>query len=119
MVLLLLLVVVAVITNPDKERHKEVLKNKMMEEVQKAVSDDPAASFFGSGEVGQALDVILVGVVVDKILDNFMSIENYIVFSTTKMRWKGEVRTIGIGLFGNVFLIRGIEDNLEGAFSNY
>ena len=39
-----------------------------------------------------------------------MTRDNYILFSITKISWKGESRNIGYGLFGNVFLSEKVKE---------
>ncbi|MBK8442421.1 MAG: hypothetical protein IPL35_02955 [Sphingobacteriales bacterium] len=38
------------------------------------------------------------------MIDNSVSTDNYILFSTTKYSLEGETKVVGIGAFGNVFI---------------
>jgi hypothetical protein len=70
-------------------------------------------------QAGQALGMMLGGALVDKIIDNLVSTENYILFSTTKISWEGETKIIGIGAFGNVFTTSKLDDTMnEGLLKN-
>ncbi len=114
-----LIFVVAVLTNPDQSRHKEVIKNKLITYLQKSIKKDQTKPKDEWEEAGQALGIMLGGMIVEKVLDNFMSTDNYIVFSTTKITWDGETRIIGIGAFGNVFMTRELDKSLnEGLLEN-
>jgi short subunit fatty acids transporter len=114
-----LIVLVAVLTNPDQNRHKEVIKNKLITYLQKSIKKDQTKPKDKWEEAGQALGIMLGGMIVEKVLDNFMSTDNYIVFSTTKITWDGETRIIGIGAFGNVFITKELDKALnEGLLEN-
>jgi hypothetical protein len=108
-----LIVLVAVLTNPDQNRHKEVIKNKLITYLQKSIKKDQTKPKDEWEEAGQALGIMMGGMIVEKVLDNFMSTDNYVVLSTTKITWDGETRMIGIGAFGNVFLTRKLDDALN------
>ena len=108
-----LIVLVAVLTNPDQNRHKEVIKTKLITYLQKSLDKDQAETRDEWKQANQALGIMLGGIIVEKVLENFMSIDNYVVFSTTKITWEGESRIIGIGAFGNVFLTRELDEALQ------
>ena len=108
-----LIVLVAVLTNPDQNRHKEVIKTKLITYLQKSLDKDQAETRDEWKQANHALGIMLGGIIVEKVLENFMSIDNYVVFSTTKITWEGESRVIGIGAFGNVFLTRELDEALE------
>lgn len=61
----------------------------------------------------QALSMMLGGAVLDGFVDNTVSSDNYILFSTTKMTLYGESKVIGIGAFGNVFISNKIDKAIE------
>jgi hypothetical protein len=111
--LLSLIILVAVLTNPDQNRHKEVIKNKLITYLQKSVSKGQTETKNEWEQADQALGIMLGGILVEKILDNFMSTDNYVVFSTTKITWEGKTKIIGIGAFGNVFLTKELDESLN------
>jgi hypothetical protein len=108
-----LIVLVAVLTNPDQNRHKEVIKNKLITYLQKTINKDQAKPQDEMEQVAQVIGITLGGMIAEKILDNLMSTDNYIVFSTTKITWDGETRIIGIGAFGNVFITKELDESLN------
>jgi len=108
-----LIILAAVLSNPDQDRHKEVVKNKLITYLQKSYNQGQPAPKDEWEEGGQALGIMLGGMIIEKVLDNFMSTDNYVVFSTTKITWDGEARIIGIGAFGNVFITKELEESLE------
>ena len=109
----------AVLTNPNQERHKEVIKNKLITYLQKSLSKGQTETKNEWEQADQAFGIMLGGILVDKILDNFMSTDNYVVFSTTKITWEGKTKIIGIGAFGNVFITKELDESLnEGLLEN-
>lgn len=102
-----IIIVIAVHTNPDKTRHKEVLKDSFIEYMQKYDASDQTGT---SDESDYLLDALMAGgALIDKTLDYLVSIDNYVVFSLTKITIQGKTKTIGIGAFGNVYLTQEIE----------
>ncbi len=101
------IILVAILTNPNEERHKEVIKNYYM---QKSMKESLTESDNEWKQTGQALGMVLEGVIVDRIIDNLVSTDNYVLFSMTKIRWGGKNKVIGIGAFGNVFVPSFFED---------
>ena len=108
-----LILLVAVLTNPDQDRHKEVIKNKLITYLQKSIKKDQTKPKDEWEEAGQALGIMMGGMIVEKVLDNFMSTDNYVVLSTTNITWDGETRIIGIGAFGNVYITKELEEALD------
>jgi hypothetical protein len=106
---LVFLTLLAVITNPDQDRHKEVIKKNILEYLQQSMdhSDNEWE------QTGQALGMILGGAIVDKIIDNLVTTDNYVLFSISKITWNGETKVIGIGAFGNVMMTRELQDALD------
>ena len=109
----LFFVVIAALTNPNQSRHKEVLENKIKTYMQKSMKDQDGnvlVSLFGN---------VLGNLIISELIETFVSTDNYILFSTTKLTWQGETRIIGIGAFGNVFITNRLSDALnEGLLEN-
>jgi hypothetical protein len=103
LVILSLIIIVAVLTNPDQDRHKEIIKNKLLTSLQKSMKQNQTQIKDDWEEAGQALGIILGGVIIDGLLNNLMSTDNYVLFSTTKITWDGERKIIGIGALGTFF----------------
>ena len=99
---------IAVFTNPNQDRHKEVLKNKMNSYLQKSLTK--------TNSDREILGAMLGGVLVNVVVNNVVSTDNYVLFSTTKISWKGKSKVIGIGVFGNVYITselgKAMEDGL-------
>jgi len=99
-----IIVLVAILTNPNQNRHKEVVKNKLNSYIQKSMTESLTETDNDLEQAGQALGMMLGGALVDKMVDNLVSTNNYLLFSTTKINWKGQSKVIGIGIFGNVYI---------------
>lgn len=108
-----LLLIVAVFTNPNQDRHKEVVKNKLNVLMQKAVKDSFKNSDSGAEQIGSALGLMLGGAMLDRMIESMVSTDNYVLFSTTKISWEGKTKLIGIGAFGNVFISDEIDSALK------
>ena len=111
--LLSILFLAAVLTNPNLERHKEVIKGKVIVHLQKSVKEGLNDSSNEWKQAGQAIGMMLGGVFINGLLDNLVTTDNYVLFSTTKISWQGESRVIGIGVFGNVFITGEFEKTLN------
>src|ERR1700761_6028278 len=90
------IVLIAVITNPGPERHKEAVKVELNKLMQNKLSD--------SGEGVEAFGSLVGGALIDRMVDNVVSSDSYLLFSTTKVTWDGNSRVVGIGAFGNVYI---------------
>lgn len=108
-----LILLVAVLTNPNQDRHKEVIRAKFNSHMQKSISEGLTELHNEWELAGQALGMMLGGVLIDGIISNIVTTNNYVIFSTTKMTWKGESKVIGVGVFGNVFLTDKIDKALN------
>lgn len=101
-----MILVVAFITNPNEEKHKDVMKSRVFEVV-------------GSNSLFLENATDLLGyesnTVIDQLVDSYVSSDNYFLFSTTNVTWQGQTRTIGLGIFGNVF----IPDKVDEMIKNY
>lgn len=114
-----LITLVAVLTNPNQERHKEVIKNKLNVYMQKSMKENLTQSNNEWEQAGQALGMMFGGALVDRIIDNLVSTDNYVLFSITKITSDGQTNVIGVGAFGNVFITGELEDALnEGLLEN-
>ena len=58
---------------------------------------------------------MFAGTFIDKIVDQMITVDNYILFSVTKGSYGGNTRTIGFGAFGNVYITNEVDDALAKA----
>lgn len=110
-----LVVLIAVITNPSQEMHREAVKNKINAFLQKQMKKNST----DTNEVGQALGVMIGGAFAGGLINNLVTSDSYVVFSLTKITWSGQTKVIGVGAFGNVFFFRELDQsNEEGPLEN-
>lgn len=108
-----LLLLIAALTNPNQDRHKEVIRSKFNSYMQKSMSEGLSETDNEWEQAGQALGMMLGGALIDRIISNIVTTDNYVIFSTTKITWGGESKVIGIGVFGNVFLTNKLDKALD------
>ena len=104
-----LVIVIAVITNPNEDKHKSAVKSKLIgSKISNALTDKTNntgnSDKDAARRIGVVLGSVIGGSIVEEMVDNLVTTDNYIVFSTTKVNVKGENKITGFGAFGNVFL---------------
>lgn len=102
--LLFIILLIAFITNPDEEKHREAVKHKINSIV---LPPDPS----GSGYVGSHPSV-------DPLVNNHITVNNYFLFSTTRAFWNNEEATIGLGIFGYVFISDMVDKAINKRLNN-
>lgn len=109
-----LILLIAVLTNPNQDQHKEAVKAKYNSYIQKRMSEGLSEKDSELKNLGMLLGRTLI----NGIVSNTVTVDNYVFFSTTKISWDGESKIIGVGLFGNVFLTKKLDEVLyEGLLS--
>ena len=102
MVILGVIVLIAIFTNPSTEEHKQAVKSVVNEVVQNSISENSSDM--------ENIGVLLGSSLIDNLVENSITRDNYILFSITKISWKDKSRNIGYGLFGNVFLSEKVKE---------
>jgi hypothetical protein len=113
LILLVGVLLIAALTNPTPERHKEALKLKFIASMQKSMHDNASSLGSDATNAGEAIGSLIGGAFIDGIVNNVVSTDNYVLFSITKVNWEGKTRTVGVGAFGNVFLSKEIDSILD------
>ena len=96
LLLFITLIVIAFMTNPDKSTHIEKINDKLFD----LLPNNEKTSIIKS--IGR--------VVSDQVLDRVISVNNYLVFSVSKIEIMGKSETIGYGVFGMVIFTDKIRD---------
>ena len=62
-----------------------------------------------------------VSKIIGEVLESRLKVNNYLIFSTGEINYKGEVKTISFGILNHVFTIgkEDVEKNLEEMSSNW
>jgi hypothetical protein len=105
---LIALIVIALVTCPDKSKHVEVLKDKVGSVLIEQIAGENAK---GDDVLGRAL----VNGVVGQYLKNSLTVQDYALFNVGKFTYEGESVIVSLGAFGHVFSVpkKLIEDRLK------
>lgn len=106
-----LVVIIGAITNPDLNAHKSKVKSLLYELSQYNLADEFLESGNEWERAGSALGMSLGMSLIEKMVDNMVQIDNYVVFSITKIKYDGNKRVVGYGIFGNVFILDDVKRN--------
>jgi len=113
LILTVVLSATALFTNPQPERHKEAVKSKLSAFMQQGMKESLTQTDNEWEQAGQALGLMLGGALVDRIVEELIATDNFLLFSTTRLNWDGDSKIIGLGIFGNVFLSKDIDHALD------
>lgn len=98
--------VAAIWTNPKKEQHERVVKEKA-EYLLKNQLGKKEQGFFDIG-------MQLFGKnMVDDFISKNVVVTNYYLFSLTKIKWDGKDNTVGVGAFEHVWLSPKIDEKAD------
>jgi hypothetical protein len=97
-IIILLVAVLAVMTRPDKQAHKEA----MMKAVKEYVDEEASNQGFGDN-IFTDLGKGVVNKVIEAALGTKLKVDDYYLFNTTHVNLNGESKTLSVGLFGHVF----------------
>ena len=95
---LIALIVIALVTCPDKSKHVEVLKDKVGSVLIEQIVGENAK---GDDVLGRSLVNGLVG----QYFKNSLSVQDYALFNVGKFTFEGEAVVVSIGAFGHVFSV--------------
>ena len=108
-----IILVIAVLTNPDRQKHIEAIKDIFSEKLSETMANEVASSSSNLEAAGTALGMTLGLAFIDKFLENVVQNQNYIFFSLTEVRFGGKSRIIGFGAFGNVWIVDDVKNLLN------
>lgn len=94
--IVLVVTFIAIITNPKKQQHIDKVKEYAIKELPKFQNIDTNDAEAAGSVIGWNIGMAY--------LENIVSVDNYLLFSLTKLNYKGKSRIIGIGAFGNVWI---------------
>ena len=93
-------VMILVATCPDRQAHKELIRDNICRAIMKDASDDDPLSK-GLCVIGGSI----LSKLVDPMLDQVLEYHNYLLFSTTTVNYKGKDNTTSFGICNNVFTL--------------
>lgn len=95
-ILFIAILCIAYLTNPDKETHVDKINDKLFDLLPKHEKKSIIES------IGRVFS--------DKVFDNIVTIDNYYLFSVSKIEIMGKSETIGYGFFGMVVFTEKIRE---------
>ena|ERR1051325_3050504 len=99
---ILALLVAAAITNPPVEAHRAAM-NQALHQYMNEKDVEPE----------NLTGALLTGTLLSAGTDKLITADNYFFFSLTKLDLVVATRTIGIGIFGHVFLFGSVQDMID------
>lgn len=101
-----MILAVAFFTNPKKEAHLDTLKTKLTEVINESMTErqQDVITYNAWKLAGSQL--------VDAFASNYVSVDNYFVFSLTRLHWNNESYIIGVGAFGKVYITKRLNKEL-------
>ena len=118
LIALIALVAVLIITCPKPEQHKDALSGVITQTVNDAVNDSTNTT--GDEFIDNAFRSIsnaFAGKVIKTAVDNLVTVDNHIIYSTGKVNYGGKDHIVSLGLLGHIFTVD--EDDLREAAEQY
>lgn len=112
--ILVALVVIAYLTNPDERQHQAAAKEKLHQ-----IADNLLAKYGIEPGFISGLGIDITDQFVDKLIESHITVDNYFLFSTTNIEWEGQSQIIGIGIFKQVFISNKADEILQQELENY
>lgn len=100
LIILVLVLTLAAVTNPDLDAHREA--------VTEVVNDETGVSK-GDKDLGK----LVGGSIARFMVNNTVSRDDYFFFSLTKLKLTGEEEVIGYGAFGYVYVKKEVRDKVN------
>ncbi|GAA4176058.1 MULTISPECIES: DUF4359 domain-containing protein [Sphingobacterium] len=104
--LLVVIMLAAILTNPSKEEHEKIVRAKA-EQLLKSQLHAKDQAFFGLGMQ------LFGNKLVDDFVQNSVVVDNYYLFSLTKIKWQGKEQIIGGGAFKQIWLSPKIDEKAD------
>lgn len=104
--ILIAVMLTAILTNPSKEEHEKIVRDKA-EQLLKSQLHAKDQQFFGLGMQLFGNDIV------DKFIQTSVVVDNYYLFSLTKIKWQGTEQIIGGGAFKHIWLSPKIDEKAD------
>lgn len=111
--IVVLLLVAMMVTNPNKEDHKEAIRGVLTEAIDKANKEQGEGDDFmkmGMSMIAQ----FFAGPVVESALNSMLDVHNYLFFSRGEVNLGGKSHTVSYGFLGHVYTLNA--DDVKKAF---
>jgi hypothetical protein len=102
--ILIIVLIIFGLTNPSELKHKEALRNQLSEFFTESLKKTNETQEEDWQLRGLQFGISLAQITIDEfIIPNTFS-DNFILFSLTKIKLNGKIKTIGIGILGKVII---------------
>lgn len=99
LVLVVAVAIAAVVTCPDKKAHVEAVSNTLTSMVDEKLNESMPAA----GKAWSFVGTMFAGKIIDTVLEQKIEIDNYFVYSVGRITFRGETKTVSVGVFNHVF----------------
>jgi len=113
LIFLLLLCIGAFATNPSSAEHKLILKDKMRQLLNSEINKLKSENDNEFAQLGATLGAAIGGAFTDKFVEENVIVDDYYLFSITKVRYEGKSNIVGLGIFGKVILHPDMEKTVK------
>lgn len=110
-IILLGIIIFLAVTNPNKQQHKDAIKDKIVLALDKQADINNSIVGLGVHLVGK----LFINQLSDKILDEMLDYHNYGIFSTCSVNLKEKPHTVSYGLISKIFTAN--EDDIANYLS--
>lgn len=100
------LLLAAVITNPSADKHEEAIMEKTTSILKQQLD-------YKNEEAVQLAMTLFGDRIVREFVQSNITIQNYYLFSIVRVHWQSDEATIGVGVFGKVWLSSRIDDEID------
>ena len=99
------LAVIRYLTNPTEAMHREAGKEKL-----EKIMENTLMRYGVGKNILSSLGIDPGNKYVGQMIDSHISIDNYYVFSLTRLKWEDKSYVIGVGIFNKVFISNKVDD---------
>lgn len=92
------IIIIALLTCPDKNKHVDVLKDKIGSVLNEQLIGDSTDGL-------EVLGAALINGVLGQYIKNYLTVEDYALFNVGKATIGGNTNTVSIGAFGHVYTV--------------
>lgn len=121
-IIFIAVILVAIVTCPNKQAHKDAVAEKMNSAIKAILLNDSTNNSKGDLERGfAALGTLIAQKVFEATIESNLQVNNYFIFSTSSLESGEEKNTLSVGFFGHVFTTfdeKDIEENLNEQMKN-
>lgn len=116
LIIIVIIAGIAIKTNPEEKIHREAAKAELDNFIkeQKELKSQNTESVLQ--KAGLALGEVFGTALIDELINQTVTRENYYVFSTTNFTFNGKTKVIGFGAFGIVYITEEVSEALKEEF---